>query len=71
MTVTQGTILVVDDDQPVRLVLNALLETEGFGVLEAADAKSCLRLTYENRPDLVLHGHAHRRGCRMSRLSSV
>ena len=54
MTVTQGTILVVDDDQPVRLVLNALLETEGFGVLEAADAKSCLRLTYENRPDLVL-----------------
>ena len=47
-------ILIVDDDPVVRQVLSTLLESEGFSVLEAADAKSCLHLVYEQHPDLVL-----------------
>lgn len=51
---TQERILVVDDEQAVRQVLSTLLETEGFSVIEASDAKSCLHLVYEQHPDLVL-----------------
>ncbi len=50
----QERILVVDDEQAVRQVLSTLLETEGFSVIEAADAKSCLHLVYDQHPDLVL-----------------
>lgn len=50
----QDTILVVDDEEPVRRILETLLETEGFRVLEAADGKTCLQLAYEHHPDLVL-----------------
>lgn len=50
----QERILVVDDEQAVRQVLSTLLETEGFSVIEASDAKSCLHLVYEQHPDLVL-----------------
>ncbi len=50
----QPTILVVDDEDPVRYVLCMLLETEGFTVIEAADGRECLRLAYKRHPDLVL-----------------
>ncbi len=50
----QPTILVVDDEDPVRYVLCMLLETEGFAVIEAADGRECLRQAYERHPDLVL-----------------
>jgi two-component system KDP operon response regulator KdpE len=48
------TILVVDDEPPVRQVLSTLLETEGFAVIEAADGTECLRVAHDYRPDLVL-----------------
>ena len=54
MTADPKTILVVDDEEPVRRVLCTLLETEGFSVLEASSGRDCLRLTYAHRPDLVL-----------------
>ncbi len=68
----QDTILIVDDEQPVRQVISTLLETEGFGVMEASDAKSCLRLTYDRHPDLVLldimmPGRDGREVCRLLR----
>ncbi len=50
----QPTILVVDDEDPVRYVLCVLLETEGFSVIEASDGRECLRLAYDHHPDLVL-----------------
>jgi DNA-binding response OmpR family regulator len=50
----QNTILVVDDEQPVRQVISTLLETEGFKVIQAPDGKSCLKIAYETHPDLVL-----------------
>jgi DNA-binding response OmpR family regulator len=37
-----GTILVIDDEPPVREVLAALLEDGGFRVLQAADGRSGL-----------------------------
>ncbi len=51
---SQEKILVVDDEEVVRRVLVTLLETEGFHAIEAADAKSCLHVVYEQKPDLVL-----------------
>ncbi len=48
------TILVVDDEDPVRYVLCMLLETEGFAVIEAANGRECMRLAYDHHPDLVL-----------------
>ncbi len=50
----QDTILVVDDEEPVRQIIGTLLETEGYKVLQAADGKSCLQIAYEHHPDLVL-----------------
>jgi two-component system KDP operon response regulator KdpE len=47
-------ILVADDDPSLRLVLNVLLEAEGFSVIQAVDGAECLRLAYERHPDLVL-----------------
>ncbi|MBI4789377.1 MAG: response regulator transcription factor [Chloroflexi bacterium] len=72
MTEITGTILVVDDDPAVRLVLSTLLESEGYQVFEAAESSSCLRLTYDHRPDLVLldimmPGRDGREVCRLLR----
>ena len=72
MTTSHDTILVVDDEEPVRQVLRALLETEGFRVLEAEDAKACLHTVYQRRPDLVLldivmPGRDGREVCRLLR----
>ncbi|MEW6173816.1 MAG: PAS domain S-box protein [Bacillota bacterium] len=47
-------ILVVDDDQTMRLMLRSTLEREGYAVVEAGDGAQALS-TYESmRPDLVL-----------------
>lgn len=50
----RDTVLVVDDEDAVRWVIKALLETEGFRVIEAPNAQVGLRAMYEERPDLVL-----------------
>ncbi len=51
---TSDTILVVDDELSVRIVIAAVLEEEGFSVLQAANGTECMRLFHEKRPDLVL-----------------
>lgn len=47
-------ILVADDDENVRELCRLVLTTEGFQVVEAADARGCVALAETEQPDLVL-----------------
>jgi len=47
-----GTVLVVDDEEPVRLTAQAMLETLGFDVLTAADGRAGVE-TYQRHRDEV------------------
>ena len=47
------TILIVDDEAPVRTLLREAFELDGYRVLEAGDAKSALARLDAERPDLV------------------
>jgi DNA-binding response OmpR family regulator len=47
-------ILVVDDEEEIRLLLKEFLEKNGFAVVEAADGQQALKLAGENVPDLVI-----------------
>jgi DNA-binding NtrC family response regulator len=49
-----GTILVVDDDDPVRVMLARLLRTQGYTVLQAAHAAEARAILDTQRPDLVI-----------------
>lgn len=49
-----GTILVVDDDDPVRVMLARLLRTQGYTVLQAAHASEARTILDTKRPDLVI-----------------
>jgi two-component system alkaline phosphatase synthesis response regulator PhoP len=51
---TNATILVVDDEQPVRNTVRAYLEKEGYTVRTAADGPSALRAAHAFRPDVVI-----------------
>jgi two-component system cell cycle sensor histidine kinase/response regulator CckA len=54
-TTDKPTLLVVEDDQPLRSLLNAILTREGYRVLEAADGIRAVRLLAEEEIDgLVL-----------------
>jgi PAS domain S-box-containing protein len=46
----RGTILVVDDEETVRIVASRLLESAGFGVVLAEDGRKALEI-FENRAD--------------------
>lgn len=48
-----STVLVVDDDSEVRLILREYIELGGHRVLEAADASSARRALAQERVDLV------------------
>jgi DNA-binding response OmpR family regulator len=48
------TVLVVDDDAPLRALCRATLDEAGFRVLEAADGDEALELIARDRPDLIL-----------------
>ena len=48
------TILVVDDEPTIRVLLRVTLEGSGHSVLEAADGVSALELARRERPDLML-----------------
>ncbi|MGM0833524.1 MAG: response regulator [Pseudomonadota bacterium] len=54
MTSTSATVLVVDDDATIRLLLGAGLANLGFCVLEADNGHTALELFRTRRPDLVL-----------------
>ncbi|MBO9499043.1 MAG: response regulator [Novosphingobium sp.] len=47
-------ILVIDDEAPIRHSLELLLELKGFDVRTAADGHEGLRAIEEARPDLVI-----------------
>jgi len=48
------TVLVVDDDRPLRTLCRASLEEAGFRVLEAADGEGALASVHSDQPDLIL-----------------
>ena len=50
----QKTVLVVDDDRPMRALCRTALEDVGFRVLEAADGKAALASVRAEPPDLIL-----------------
>ena len=47
-------ILIVDDDQPVREMLQQMLEKEGYAIETAADGNEAIRKFDKNLPDLVI-----------------
>lgn len=49
-----GRVLIVDDENAIRLVCRLNLETAGFETLEAGDGASALELVRAERPDLIL-----------------
>ena len=49
-----GTVLVVDDEAPVRHMLRIVLEREGYEVREAEDGDTALGLVAEHPPDVLL-----------------
>ena len=48
------TILIVDDEQPIRELLKLQLEDAGYGVVLAESAHSAARLVREAKPDVML-----------------
>jgi DNA-binding response OmpR family regulator len=48
------TVLVVDDEAPIRLLCRVNLEAEGMKVIEAADGDMGLELARAHHPDVVL-----------------
>jgi DNA-binding response OmpR family regulator len=47
-------VLVIDDEAPIRLLCRVNLEAEGMTVLEAADGPTGLEAARESTPDVVL-----------------
>ncbi len=54
MAVNEKTILVVDDEEPIRRMVCMALDLAGYQSMEAADAESAYRAIHDQRPDLVL-----------------
>lgn len=48
------TVLLVDDEQPIRLLYRTNLEPEGFTVVEAEDGPQALDLANRTRPEVAL-----------------
>ncbi len=48
------TILLVDDEPTIRILVRAALEGTGYPLLEAADGITALELARSERPDLIL-----------------
>src|SRR5438874_1434964 len=49
-----GTVLVVDDDQPIRRMLERTFLAEGYVVQTASDGGSALAAVEQSAPDLVV-----------------
>ena len=54
MSVTGRTVVLVDDAADVRMLLQLLLELEGFAVTATADGPTGLAAVRATRPDVVL-----------------
>ena len=51
---TQGTVVVADDDADIRDLVTFKLGSAGYTVVPAADGDEALRLITEHRPDLAV-----------------
>ncbi|MDB5101066.1 MAG: response receiver CheY associated with MCPs of class [Cyanobacteria bacterium RYN_339] len=51
---TQATILIVDDEPDIRMILETYLQAHGFQTLTAADGIEAVEVGTAQRPDLVL-----------------
>jgi two-component system response regulator ResD len=51
---TGETVLIVDDNEDIRLFARKSLEPEGFRVMEAHDGASAIRLFVEGEPDVII-----------------
>jgi CheY-like chemotaxis protein len=49
-----ATILLVEDHEPIRLLLRLALEGEGYGIVEAMNGRQGLAVYKERSPDLVI-----------------
>jgi DNA-binding response OmpR family regulator len=49
-----ATVLIVEDDAPMREALRRLLERAGMNAIEAPDGRAAIQLYYARRPDLLL-----------------
>ncbi|MBM3520649.1 MAG: phosphate regulon transcriptional regulatory protein PhoB [Alphaproteobacteria bacterium] len=49
-----ASILVIEDEEPIRLLLRYNLEAEGYRVREAEQGEDALTLVEEERPDLII-----------------
>ncbi len=47
-------ILIIDDEQPIRLMLRKLFESEGYTVTEASNGREGLKRYHENPADLII-----------------
>jgi len=54
MMATGRTALIIDDDEGVRLFVQAVLEGEGWTCIEARNGEEGLDLATEHMPDLIL-----------------
>ncbi len=54
MNQDQKTILIVDDEQPIREILVYNLKKEGYNTIEASDGITALNIALEKYPDLIL-----------------
>ena len=48
------TILIVEDEKPLRDALSSKLTHEGFSILQAGDGKEGLKIALQIHPDLIL-----------------
>lgn len=49
-----ATILVVDDEEPIRQILAAVLSDHGYHALQARNGQHAIEVVQQERPDLVL-----------------
>jgi len=54
MNANAPTILIVDDEPPIRRLLRTSVGSQGFQVIEAGDGRSALAEVGRSRPDLVI-----------------
>ncbi len=49
-----ASILIVDDEKDIRMLVAGVLKDEGFGTMEAGEGEQALALVRKERPDLVI-----------------
>ena len=54
MRVSERTVLIVEDEEDIRYLLRAVLESEGFRVVEATTGKDAVSRAAEIAPQLIL-----------------